>query len=249
MKFSGVGILLDIEGTTSSVRYVYDTMFPFVRRELAAYLRIHSASSECVAACDQLAVEAGYTDWVAWAHASETSPAETVLARVLQLMDDDVKSTGLKALQGLIWKAGFASGELVAHVYADVPPALQAWHRLGLDLRIYSSGSVAAQRLFFGHTTQGSLLDLFQGHYDTTTGSKKSTDSYTRIAEAFGQAAEQLLFVSDIVAELDAAAAAGWRTALSRRPENPPIEVACSHPTIHSFAELEVTVTRDAPPR
>ena len=226
------GILLDIEGTTSSISFVYDVMFPFVRRELDPYLRGHWGAAPRAAGCDTIATEAGRPEIA-------LSP-DLVKAEVLRLMDADIKSTGLKALQGLIWEAGFESGELKAHVYDDVPPALAAWKAAGLDIRIYSSGSIQAQKLFFGHTVAGNLLPFFRGHYDTTTGPKKEPASYASIASAFGLSPADILFLSDVTAELDAARAAGLQTAISLRPGNAPAPSAHGHPEIRSFAEISL---------
>ncbi|MEO8498114.1 MAG: acireductone synthase, partial [Planctomycetota bacterium] len=170
--FQGRGILLDIEGTTSSVSFVYDVMFPFVRRELRAYLSNSWGSDSLNAACELVARDAGHESFAAWsAHAASVEERQQLIAdEITRLMDGDIKATGLKQLQGLIWKAGFESGELQAHVYDDVPAALTAWNAAGSDVRIYSSGSIAAQELFFGHTIVGDLLHCFRGHYDTTTG-------------------------------------------------------------------------------
>lgn len=232
LPFTGRGILLDIEGTTSSISFVYDVMFPFVRRELDAYLRSHWAEPALAAACDAIARDAG--------NLSLASSLEQVNAEVLRLMDGDVKSTGLKQLQGLIWEAGFKSGEMKAHVYDDVPPALTAWNTTGLDVRIYSSGSVQAQKLFFGHTIVGNLLPLFRGHYDTTTGPKKEPASYAAIAAAFALPPQEILFLSDVPAELDAAKVAGMQTGLVLRPGNAAIKPGHGHPEIRSFAEIRM---------
>lgn len=232
------GVLLDIEGTTSSVRFVYDVMFPYARRELHAYLTEAWETDECRAACEQLAHEAGRESLDAWSEA-ENAPAMTLVEReVAQLMDADVKATGLKQIQGLIWRAGFKSGQLVAHVYADVPPALKAWREGGLDLRIYSSGSREAQHQFFGHTEQGDLLPLLSGHYDTHIGAKREADSYRRIAEDWALAPGALLFLSDITEELDAAREAGYRTGLMLRPENAAQEADHGHAEYHDFNQV-----------
>ena len=160
-------ILLDIEGTTSSISFVYDVMFPYVRENLESFLN-ENWSREDVQACLPLLKDdlAANDDW----------PADQadVVSGVIKLMDDDVKATGLKQLQGLIWHDGFTSGTLVAHLFDDVADAIRSWHAEGVDIRIYSSGSIAAQRLFFGHTVAGDLLPLVSAHYDTTTGNKKN---------------------------------------------------------------------------
>ncbi len=233
------GILLDIEGTTSSISFVYDVMFPFARRELAGFLASRWTDADVQAACEHIARDAGHDSLAVWA--AKTTHVEiqsTVIAEVERLMDQDVKATGLKQLQGLIWQLGFESGELRAHVYDDVPAALSSWHQAGCDLRIYSSGSVTAQELFFAHTTAGDLLPLFRGHYDTTTGPKREPASYHAITLDFRFPAEDILFISDIPAELDAARAAGLETRLCCRPENPPVEDDHGHRRITSFAQL-----------
>jgi enolase-phosphatase E1 len=159
---------------------------------------------------------------------------------VIHLMDRDAKTTGLKQLQGMIWADGFHSGQLVAHVYEEVPECLRAWKQAGRDLRIYSSGSVTAQKLFFGHSIAGDLLPLFTEHYDTAVGGKREASSYLKITESFGMPASEILFVSDIVEELDAAASAGLQCVLSKRPENAPIADSHGFPEIHSFREIEL---------
>lgn len=248
LRFAGRGILLDIEGTTSSVRFVYDVMFPFVRRELDAYLREHADSPELAQVARELGI-AG--DDVAGGDVAGDDVANlaarnaAIRAEVLRLMDGDVKSTGLKHLQGLIWEAGFASGELLAQVYDDVPPALAAWVLEQRSVRIYSSGSIQAQKLFFSHTIAGNLLPLFTGHYDTTTGPKKEAASYTAIAGEFGLPPGEILFLSDIVAELDAARSAGLQTGLVVRPGNATGQQSsgAAHRQITSFAEIELAAS------
>tara|TARA_Y100001960_G_C14423587_1_gene704134 strand:+ start:27 stop:791 length:765 start_codon:yes stop_codon:yes gene_type:complete len=249
INFSGRGILLDIEGTTSSIDFVYDVMFPFARRELPNYLATHWGQDHLVKVCNLLARDAQAASFQQWKstllanHHVETPThlQKAVTQHVLQLMDGDAKVTGLKTLQGMIWKAGFESGEMEAHVYPDVTPELEKWKQAGVDLRIYSSGSIAAQKLFFGHSIAGNLLELFTDHYDTTIGSKRESSSYQRIAESMKMPASQILFLSDVVAELDAAATAGFQTGLCQRPENPPATVPCEHPSFVSFAEIHVS--------
>jgi len=168
--------------------------------------------------------------------------AGVVCGEVTRLMDSDVKATGLKQLQGLIWQSGFEGGELKAHVYEDVPPALTAWNEAGKDVRIYSSGSVQAQKLFFGHSIAGDLLSQFRGHYDTTTGPKKEAESYRGIASEFRLPPGEILFLSDVVAELDAARTAGMQTAFVVRPGNAEGQLSAgeAHAAIENFAQLEL---------
>lgn len=227
-------VLLDIEGTTSAVAYVYDVMFPFARKALSDYLAEHWDDPALDGVKQQFAKDAGvdgYQDWT------------ELRAEAVRLMDGDVKATGLKQLQGLIWEDGFRSGELRAHVFDDVPPALAAWRDAGIDLRIYSSGSVHAQKLFFGHSEAGDLLPYFTGHYDTTTGPKREAPSYAAIAEDWSVEPANVLFLSDVTEELNAARAAGLQTALVNRPGNAePTPADPPHPAIVSFADLAIGV-------
>ncbi len=250
LDFNGTALLLDIEGTTSSVRFVYDQMFPFVRREIERFLTDHLGDQNVVAACDQIVREAretGSKDFEDWPDGLfREQQIKKMIAEVTRLMDGDVKATGLKELQGLIWKSGFESGQLCAHVYEDVPPALKKWHRLGMDIRIYSSGSVSAQKLFFAHTEAGDLLSFLRGHYDTKIGGKKEAESYRKIAEAFDLTVGEILFLSDVVEELDAAREAGLKTGLSLRPENSAIADNNGHPTITSFRDIKIGSNKSA---
>lgn len=244
MKFSGRGILLDIEGTTSSVSFVYDVMFPFVRRELDQYLYANWGSPALNEACDLIAKDAGYESFATW-YGKETEVGkrcQLLRTEVLRLMDGDVKATGLKALQGLIWRSGFESGEMQAHIYDDVLPAIRVWKDAGCDIQIFSSGSIAAQKLFFGHTVVGNMLHLFRGHYDTTTGPKKEAASYRTIAEGFGLPPTQILFLSDVLAELEAARIAGLQTCLCKRPGNAKVAAGHGHPEITSFDQIELSL-------
>ncbi len=235
--------LLDIEGTTSSISFVFDVMFPFVRRELDAFLVRSWGDADLADACTKIAADAGEPSFEAWCGEAATGAGAVrtkLTAHVLALMDDDVKATGLKALQGLVWRAGFEGGELRAHVYEDVPPALEAWTDAGREVRIYSSGSIGAQKLFFGHTERGDLLPRIAGHYDTTVGGKRDEASYRRILEDARRAPDEVLFLSDVVAELDAARAAGVATALVNRPGNAE-PGAHDHPTITSLGQVVIS--------
>lgn len=245
------GILLDIEGTTSSISFVHDVMFPYVLERLEKFLHEHWQREDVQAACQQVAIDAGHTSLDSWSAAQNQQRANTaqtenqqlavnlVSSEVRRLMAADVKATGLKALQGLIWEGGFRSGELQSHVYSDVLPAIRSWREAGLDVRIYSSGSIAAQKLFFGHVKGvGDCLSLFSGHYDTTIGGKKESHSYQRIAAEWGLPASEILFISDIAAELVAASAAGLQTRASVRPGNTPLPTDFSIEQIDSFAEV-----------
>ena len=242
IEFSGHGILLDIEGTTSSVSFVYDVMFPFARRELESYLLANWHAPDLRAACHLIARDAGHASLDEWCgeDPAEEHRRQLIRDESIRLMAGDAKATGLKQLQGLIWRSGFESGELEAHVYDDVRPALEAWNGAGRHVRIYSSGSIGGQRLFFAHTVCGNMLDLLQGHYDTTTGPKTQAASYVTIAGDFGLSPPDILFLSDVPAELDAARAAGLQTALCKRPGNADVSSDHGHPEICDFGQVKL---------
>lgn len=223
-------VLLDIEGTTTSISFVYDVLFPYAEARLEAYCSGADASDAAITLLrreyqEEIAKDASLPDF------GNGAPY------ALHLMRQDRKSTGLKALQGRIWKEGYASGEIRAHLFPDVPDALVAWRKTGLRLRIFSSGSVEAQHLLFGHTEAGDLVPLFEGFHDTTTGPKQEAESYRKIALAFALPPGEILFLSDVRAELDAAAEAGMRTGLMRRPGNRPVDPG-PHPVFSSFAGI-----------
>jgi enolase-phosphatase E1 len=220
IPFTGTAILLDIEGTTSSISFVVDVLFPYAAQRVESFLDRRGDEPAVRAACDLIA---------------KNGARPQVLAEIERLMHADAKHTGLKALQGLIWEEGYAKGELRSHVFPDVRPALEAWTKRGIEVRIYSSGSIAAQKAFFGKTEAGDLLPFFSGHYDTTTGGKRESASYVKIAADMKRPASEILFISDIDAELYAAQAAGFQVVLSDRPGNPPADF---EPQITSFAEI-----------
>ncbi len=204
-------LLTDIEGTTSSISFVKDVLFPYARRALPAFLKARGKDPEVARWVDAVAAEIG------------AAGPDACIAEVLQgWIDEDRKHTALKALQGMIWKAGYENGDFAAHVYADASEQLRAWHAAGLPLYVYSSGSVGAQKLFFGHSEAGDLLPLFSGHFDTEIGGKREAASYTRIAAALERSPGEILFLSDVVEELDAARDAGMQTALIDRSEDYP---------------------------
>lgn len=241
IDFVGRAILLDIEGTTSSISFVYDVLFPYALRHLVPFLERHWGEPETAQACECIARDAGagsFADWTAGL--TSTAAQEKLFAEVQRLVAGDVKATGLKELQGLIWREGYQGGELKSHVYPDVMPALQRWTKAGLVIAVYSSGSVLAQKQFFAHTEQGDLTPFFRGHYDTTTGPKREARSYTTIASDLKSPPSEILFCSDVVAELDAAAAAGLQTVLVVRPGNPPAPAGHQHPVVTSLMEIRV---------
>jgi enolase-phosphatase E1 len=205
------GILLDIEGTTTPIAFVYDVLFPFVRRHVPQYLK-HLDLTDLKCEYDK-EVRQG-------THPPEWSAAP--VAYIYWLMDQDRKSTALKNIQGKIWREGYEKGELHGEVFPDVPPALERWQRNDIDVRIFSSGSILAQRLLFSSTAAGDLTTFLRGYFDTTTGPKNDPASYLTIAESFDAPATDIIFISDITRELDAARAAGMQTLLCIRPGNHP---------------------------
>jgi enolase-phosphatase E1 len=222
--------LLDIEGTTTPVTFVYDLLFPYAREHVAGFLERHGAEDAVRADLARLQEEQAADV------AQGLAPPEGPVAYVHWLMDRDRKSTGLKSLQGKIWEEGYRSGALRGDVYPDVPTAFERWHGQGCEIAIFSSGSVLAQRLLFGSTRAGDLTPFIRGFFDTTTGPKAVEASYRSIAKALGLAPADVLFVSDTVAELDAARDAGMRTALCVRDAGPQSQPA--HPVVHSFDEI-----------
>lgn len=239
IQWPGRGLLLDIEGTTSAVAYVYDVMFPYARRALEAYLDANWEGVPMLSIKEQVARDSGAKGFEEWTADQDARACFT--EEVLRLMGADAKTTGLKQLQGLIWEAGFQDGELRTHVYDDVPRALVTWQSAGREMRVYSSGSVHAQKLFFAHTEMGDLSTFLSGHYDTTTGPKRVADSYRTIAEDWGVGPSEILFLSDIPAELDAAREAGMATVLVVRPGNAPADPSNPpHPEITSFDQIEL---------
>jgi enolase-phosphatase E1 len=219
-------VLLDIEGTTTPIAFVYDVLFPYARKHLTAFLNAHATDHDVQSdingfieenardAAQGLAPPAIQDQHKAGAIVSVAAYAEW-------LMDQDRKSTPLKSLQGRIWEAGYKAGELNSQVFADVPPAFARWRDERRDICIYSSGSVLAQKLLFSHTEAGDLTRFIRDYFDTNTGAKREAGSYRRIAASLNCAPSAILFISDVTAELDAAREAGLQTLLCVRPGNP----------------------------
>ena len=221
-------IVTDIEGTTSSIDFVKDVLFPYARKRLPAFVETHADRPEVQHWLHEAAKEAGIIE----------ASRQEIIELLLGWIDQDRKSTALKALQGMIWKEGYEAGEYRAHVYPEVSARLHAWRADGLHLYVYSSGSVPAQRLFFRYSDAGDLTPLFAGYFDTETGPKRESASYARIAKAIGERPEHILFLSDIVEELDAASAAGLQTGwLLRPPQTMPAEPR--HPAYADFDAIE----------
>ena len=236
-------LLLDIEGTTTPIDFVYNILFPYAREHVKPYLEDRPASTELQADIRELLQENsddmrhGLDPPLINGPAERVSPDE-VVAYVHWLMERDRKTTPLKALQGKIWDEGYRKGELRSQVFEDVPRALKRWREQGKTICIYSSGSVLAQKLLFANTEAGDLTPFISGYFDTNIGAKKEPQSYRRIASELKLQSFAVLFVSDVTAELDAAATAGCETQLCVRPGNHPQSPAASHTIINTFDEI-----------
>ena len=218
-------IVTAIEGTPSSISFVRDVLFPYARQRLPAFIEPHGDRPEVQHWLHETAKEAGLVE----------ASRQDLIELLQQWIDEDRKSTALKALQGMIWKDGYAAGDYRAHLYPEVAARLRDWRADGLRLYVYSSGSVPAQQLFFRYSEAGDLTPLFAGYFDTETGPKRETESYRRIAAAIDEQPRHILFLSDIVEELDAAQAAGFHTGwLIREPLAWPVE-----PRHHAFRDFE----------
>jgi enolase-phosphatase E1 len=237
-------VLLDIEGTTTPITFVYDVLFPYARAHLRQYLGGHAGDPDVAEAARLLRAEHdGYAAAKAknlpgWSDDPKEALLEAIHAFCLWLMDRDVKSPGLKLLQGLVWEAGYRSGEILGEVFEDVPPALERWRGAGVRAAIYSSGSVLAQKLLFGHTRYGDLNRFLSAYFDTAVGPKREAASYARISDLLGVNPAAILFLSDAPAELEAAAAAGMRTGLCVRPGNAPGSPPSAALVLRSFSDL-----------
>jgi enolase-phosphatase E1 len=222
-------ILLDIEGTTTPIAFVHDVLFSYARDHVREFLAANPAAEDIALLREE--------------HANDVSDAppltdeiESIAAYVEWLIKLDRKSTALKSLQGKIWRQGYEDGSLKSQVFADVAPAFERWRDHGLRISIFSSGSVLAQQLLFAHTEGGNLTPFIDSYFDTKVGKKGEAESYRRIAEVMGLPPKEILFVSDVVAELDAANEAGMKTLLSIRPGNAPAE---QYPSIRTFDEIQ----------
>jgi enolase-phosphatase E1 len=220
-------ILTDIEGTTSSLSFVKDVLFPYARERLPGFVREHGQEAKVRDLLLQVSEVAG-----------KNLNDEQAVEQLRQWIDEDRKVTPLKALQGMIWEAGYRNGDYRGHMYDDAVEYLQKWHDQGLRLYVYSSGSEYAQKLLFGHSDAGDLTPLFSGYFDTQVGAKQETGSYRIIAERIDLPADEILFLSDIEVELDAAAEAGMATCWLVR-EGVLTERAIHH-QVRSFEQITV---------
>jgi enolase-phosphatase E1 len=245
IKIQARCVLLDIEGTISDIRFVYDVMFPYAKKNLEQFLAKNWESPPVLNAIRTVAKDATLDSIESWLGPTWQSggkdAVKTLSEHCLELMATDSKATGLKLLQGMVWQFGFESGALRAELFADVLPALEDWKASGMDLRIYSSGSVLAQKMVFKFTVLGDLTDLFSAHYDTTIGTKKDVASYERIAAESQFDPTEIVFVTDVYSELIAASQAGMQVVASLRPNNLPLPAEFTGLTITSFSQLKLS--------
>ena len=237
------GILLDIEGTTTPIAFVHEVLFSYARSRVRDYLTEHSGSVELLADLAELRQEhAGDLKANLRPPAIVDGPhgaqIDSIVTYINWLMDRDRKSTGLKSLQGKIWRQGYLDETLKAQLFADVAPALERWRCAGLKISIFSSGSSLAQQLLFAHTEAGDLTRSIGNYFDTTVGSKIEVESYRQIAAALSLPAREVLFISDLSSELLAASDAGMQTLLCVRPGNHPQSFPARYQTIQSFDEV-----------
>ena len=232
-------ILLDVEGTTTPLDFVYKVLFPYAQSHAQGFLERHGASPDVRRDLNALRQE-NLDDARRGLDPPALAPDETtesMVAYVEWLIQRDRKSTPLKSLQGKIWEEGYRNGELRSQVFEDVPPALKRWHEHKRTVSVFSSGSVLAQKLLFGHTTAGDLTRYLSSYFDTTVGSKTDPGSYQKIAGAVQSSTLEMVFISDVTSELDAAKEAGLQTLLCLRPGNR-AQPANTYESIRSFAEV-----------
>jgi len=220
-------ILTDIEGTTTSLAFVKDVLFPYARAHMASYVREHAHVPEVATQLQLVSAEVG----------GELS-IEACISQLCQWIDDDKKVTSLKALQGMIWQAGYQNGDYTGHLYEDAYAYLKKWHEAGIKLYVFSSGSVYAQKLLFAHTQFGDLTSFFSGYFDTNVGDKRSPVAYQSIAQQMACPAQDIVFLSDIKEELDAAKQAAMQTYwLVREGQT---SASAAHQQVDNFCSIAV---------
>jgi len=222
-------ILTDIEGTTTSISFVHDVLFPYSQSRIKDFVLRNFNSPDVLEALTQTRETAKSED------KKENISNEEACEYLLKWIREDRKHPALKALQGHIWQEGYEKGEVLAHVYPDVLPALKKWKEQGHGIGVYSSGSVKAQHLLFKFSDAGNLLPYFAHHFDTKVGHKREVSSYIEISKTLGLSPSSILFLSDIKEELDAARAAGMRTTQLVRQDD---VILGDHPTAKTFAEI-----------
>lgn len=220
-------IVTDIEGTTSSIGFVHDVLFPYARARMREFVLAHATDPQVAPHIEEIRKTV-----------NPSLNLEGVIQQLQNWIDQDKKVTPLKALQGLIWEQGYRDGDFFGHIYNDAYENLRKWQAQGIALYVYSSGSVYAQQLLFGHTKYGDLTSLFSGYFDTRVGAKAEVTSYQHIVSELGLAADEVLFLSDIKTELDAASDAGLNTCWLVRDGE--LETAAVHPQVRDFNAIDL---------
>ena len=223
-------IVTDIEGTTSSLSFVKDVLFPYARQHISEFVRSKADDPQIASVFNDVQAEVG-----------RTLTLDEIITQLIQWIDQDKKVTSLKTLQGLMWERGYKKGDFTGHIYHDAKQQLAQWFQQGIKLYVYSSGSVYAQKLLFGHTEYGDLNDMFSGYFDTLIGAKSDIESYGRIAVSLNLNPSEILFLSDIEQELDAVCEAGMHTRWLVR--DGPIQSHSKHPQVNSFDLIVIGYT------
>ena len=233
MKIAAV--VTDIEGTTSSIGFVHDVLFPYALKHIGNFVREHGEERDVMRVLVRISENTGIA----------LHRIEDIIKLLQQWIREDSKDTELKALEGMVWEKGYKQGIFQAHVYEDVPEVLQRWQQEERNLYVYSSGSIKSQQLFFRFSECGDMRLLFSGYFDTTTGPKREVKSFINLAEAIALPPEKIMFISDVKEELDAAAFAGFRTTWVLRPEETtldPVKLAkkSEHSIVTSFDQIKL---------
>jgi len=221
-------IVTDIEGTTSSISFVHEVLFPYARERIGEFVHGNSEDPQVVSHLNDVRQEAG-----------EGLDLDGIVDQLTRWIDEDRKVTPLKALQGMIWEQGYRNGDFTGHIYKDAAEQLRTWHDQGIGLYVFSSGSVKAQQLLFGHSDAGDLTPLFSGYYDTRIGNKREAGAYRKIVQDIGLPANEILFLSDIAEELDAAKQAGMQTTMLVRDSMPNADIA--HRQVKNFYDIDLS--------
>lgn len=219
-----LAIVTDIEGTTTDIEFVSKVLFPYAAARLPDFIRAQSEQPEVAAELQAVRSLMAVPD----------ASLDAVISQLLHWIHTDQKITPLKSLQGMVWRYGYQNGDFHGHLYQDVAPCLQQWQQQGIVLYVFSSGSVAAQQLLFRHSVAGDLTPLFSGYFDTRTGAKQQPAAYQAIRQQLALPAKQILFLSDVLAELDAAKADGWQTMQLQRNG----QASAAHPVATNFNEV-----------
>lgn len=221
-------IVTDIEGTTSSISFVHEVLFPYAAKQMGDFVRAQHGQPEVAEQLEEVARLGGL----------DVQDLDGLIAQLAQWMAEDRKITPLKALQGMIWKHGYEQGHFKGHVYPDAVDNLRHWHAQGIRLYVYSSGSVQAQKLIFGYTEYGDLTPLFSGYFDTNIGGKREAESYRRILTELNLPGNEVLFLSDIREELDAARSAGLQVCWLVRAGTIPADAP--YPAVSDFSSIQL---------